>query len=626
MCGFAGEFLFTAGRADLPCARRMARAVAHRGPDQVGEFLSADGRCAIGFHRLAVIDRDRSRQPMALPDRTLVVAFNGEIYNFRSLRDELAATGAAFCSLGDTEVLLHLFRRDGPDMLDRLDGMFALAMYDQQRGQLLLARDRLGQKPLWYAVLDDRIVFASEAKAILCHPAVGRHPDRQALTYYASMGYIPAPLTAWRGICKLTPGSYMILTDGPGETRRYWQPVGRHDGPVSACGADEVREQLARAVEARMLADVPVGALLSGGIDSAVVVALMSRNAGGAGGVRTFTAGFEDGRYDERPAARVAAEHCRTEHTELTVRPDPHAMLDDVVSMYDEPFADSSALPAFLICQAAREHVTVALGGDGGDEVFCGYDRYRAMHLAERMGAAGYLGVRLAAALARPFAPRSERSRLRRFIRFADGLGHPPAGQYLRYRALFAPEDMARLFTDDFAAGVDLDAPAEWFYGLYEEGEAETEAARAQRHDMLTYLPDDLLVKADIASMACSLELRAPMLDHRVVELGLSLPTDARIAGGRGKAVLARAFGDLLPREVFRRPKRGFAIPLGRWLREDLRPMLCRTLLEGALVDEGICRAEALAGLVNDHLRGVADHSHRLWALMVLSCWLGRQG
>jgi len=626
MCGFAGEVLFGQGSADLACARRMAQTLRHRGPDQSGATLSGDGRCAIGFQRLAVIDPEGSAQPMTLPDGSLTVAFNGEIYNFQSLRAELAREGARFTTAGDTEVLLHLFARDGVDMLGHLEGMFAVGIYDNRRGELMLARDRVGQKPLWYAVLADRIVFGSEAKALLCHPGIGQETDRISLTHYLTVGYIPSPRSTWAEIRKLAPGCRMTIGREPSDPQRYWTPVAREAAVPPAGTADVVREEITRAVRARMLADVPMGALLSGGTDSAIVVAVMAAAAGQCGGVRTFTAGFEDPQYDERSRAERVARHCGTDHTEIVVHPDPARMLDRVVAMYDEPFADSSAVPTFLICQAARRHVTVAVGGDGGDEVFAGYDRYRAMGLAEGMGWAKYLGVRIAAALARPFAPVHERSRARRLIRFADGLGGPFALQYLRYRALFAPEELPRLLTDEFQAGIDIEEPARWFCDLYEDCDLATEVARAQRHDLLTYLPDDLLVKTDIASMACSLELRAPMLDPRVVDLGLSLPVEAKIAGGRGKAVLARAFKDMLPVEVFQGPKRGFSVPLGRWLRGELRGAMKDTLRGGPLVEQRICRPHALAGLVNDHLAGRDDHSHRLWALMVLSRWLARVG
>jgi len=296
------------------------------------------------------------------------------------------------------------------------------------------------------------------------------------------------------------------------------------------------------------------------------------------------------------------------------------------VGMYDEPFGDSSALPTWLICREARRHVTVALGGDGGDEVFAGYDRYRAMRLGETMGPGRYFLFRLAALLARPFAPADERSRLRRLLRFVDGLTQPYAVQYFCYRCLFRSHDLVRLFTPDFLPGAKAEEPAKWFCELYESADLDSEAAYAQRHDMLTYLPDDLLVKTDMASMATSLELRAPLLDHRVVELGLSLPIERKIRGKHGKAILRDAFGGILPAAVWAGKKRGFAVPLGRWLREDLRETMVETLLDAGLARRGMFRREALVGLVNDHLSGRDDHRHRLWALLVLARWLAEHG
>jgi asparagine synthase (glutamine-hydrolysing) len=629
MCGFAGEFVFgaPAGRAaDVTAAKAMAREIAHRGPDEQGAFLSTDGRCAIGFHRLAVIDPPGSHQPMTAADQSATVAFNGEIYNFRELRKALAEEGAIFATDGDTEVLLHLYRHRGLDMLDALRGMFAFVLYDAAAGRLLLARDRLGQKPLWYAMLADRIVFASESRALLRHPRVDGSLDRPSLAVYMVTGYIPCPHTAWRGVRKLPPGCRMVVANAPAAPQRYWR-LGTVPVPHSPRECIErVRAQLAASVEARMNADVPLGALLSGGLDSGVVVGLMCRVAGSGGGVRTFTAGFEDGPYDERPAARATARRLGTEHKEIVVPPAPAEAVDELVRMYGEPFADSSALPTWLLCRAAREHITVALTGDGGDEVFGGYDRYRAVHLAETMRPAAYLAVRLAAGLIRPFTPTGERSRLRRLVRFADSLPHPPGMQYLMLRSVFEPQDLPRLFTREFAAEVDLETAGQWFLDLYEEGEFSREVQYAQRHDLLSYLPDDLLVKADIASMAASLELRCPMLDHELVALGLSLPVEMKIAHGRGKAILREAFGDLLPREVLRAPKRGFGVPLGRWLREGLAETLRETLTDRSFLDRGIVRAEAVAGLLNDHLSGRDDHRHRLWALLILARWLRQQG
>lgn len=626
MCGFAGEFVFTDTPADVDLAGAMAGRLEHRGPDDGGSFISADRRCAIGFRRLAVIDPAGSRQPMSLPDRSVTVAFNGEIYNFPQLRRELASEGVTLRTHGDTEVLPHLYRRDGTAMLQQLDGMFAFAIYDEPRSRLLLARDRLGQKPLWYAMLTDRIVFASEAKALLGHPLVSGDPDWQSLTTYLSMGYIPSPKSAWRGVAKLAPAEALIVTGPADRPAVYWKPTFRPSGCTEQQLIQQARQRLCASVRARMVSDVPLGALLSGGVDSAIIVALMAQSAGASGGVRTFTAGFEDQQFDERPAARRTAQHCRTDHTEITVRCEPAECLDNIVDMYDEPFGDSSALPTYLICRAARRHVTVALAGDGGDEVFGGYDRYRAIHLAATMGPAAASAARLAAVLIKPFARQDQRSSLRRLVRFADGLLDPLSWQYFRYRRLFGPSDLARLLTPQFLGGVDVNEAAEWFCNLYEAEEFDDEVARAQRHDMLTYLGDDILVKTDIASMGASLELRAPMLDHRLAELGLSLPVRLKLNRRRGKIILRRAFGDVLRPEVFTRPKRGFGVPLSRWLRVDLRETMIDTLLDEGFLGRGVFQRTAVAGLVNDHLRGKGDHSGRLWAMLVMARWLAKYG
>ncbi|MBI5723263.1 MAG: asparagine synthase (glutamine-hydrolyzing) [Planctomycetes bacterium] len=637
MCGFVGEYVFGGGRADLELVRRLAGRLRHRGPDEEGSFLSPDGKCAIGFRRLIVIDPAGSRQPMASPDGQTVLAFNGEVYNFRKLRMGLSAEGAKFSTAGDTEVVLQQYihgRRKSLDcsqIIAGLEGMFAIAIYSADDG-LLLARDRMGQKPLWYAALSDRIVFASEAKALLSHPRVDKKIDKEAISYYFTIGYIPASYSVWQAIRKLPAGNFITVAgEKILQPQRYWQinsdpaasASARQESPQDR--AQRVRQAVRQAVESHIVSDVPLGVLLSGGIDSSIVTAVMSQIAGRAGGVRSFTAGFADERFDERPAARLVAEHCRTQHVELLVEARPEGLLEKIVGMYDEPFGDSSAIPTHLICQAARQHVTVALGGDGGDEVFGGYDRYRAMMLGERIGPLRYWGVRLAALLARPFAGKDERGTLRRFLRFADALPYPPAHQYFIYRRLFSPSDLEFLLADGLVAELDVEKPARWFCDLYEDCPLDSELGRAQWHDMMTYLSDDLLVKTDIASMACSLELRSPMLDRSVVELGLSLPDDAKIRRGRGKAILRLAFADLLPAEVFGRPKRGFAVPLGDWLKGPLRQTMLDTLLDKRIEQLGFFHKEALAGLINDHLCGRDDHRHRLWTLMVLCHWLANQ-
>lgn len=622
MCGFAGEFVLGAGpgKADADLARRMAERLQHRGPDESGLFVSPDGRCAIGFRRLCVIDPPGSHQPMTSPDGAVTLAFNGEIYNFRRLRERLEAEGHAFATAGDTEVLLAMIVRGGLDCLGALDGMFAAAIYDGRDGRLHLVRDRLGVKPLWYALADDRLIFASEAKALLAHPRVDAGLDVQALGPYLTLGYVPAPRSVWRGIRKLPPAHTLSAGAAAEAPRRWWSPpnVTRPIDPAAA--VEQVREALAAAVEKRMVADVPIGALLSGGVDSSIVAALMCRAAGRAGGVRTFSVGFAEAKFDERPFARRVAEHLGTEHREYLIEPRAADLIDTLVAQYDEPFADSSALPTYLLCQAVRAEVTVALAGDGGDESFAGYDRHRAMWLAENMGPLKATLVTAAGVLADTFAPRDEKNPLRRFARFARALDAPPALQYLRYRELFGLADLADLLTDDLADTLDLEAPREWFADLYEDGQCDSELLAAQRCDVLTYLPDDLLVKADIAAMAHGLELRSPMLDHHVLELGLSLPAELKVDRRRGKRVLAAAFADLLPAEVFGRPKAGFGVPIDAWLAGPLQDMLRQTLLDQSFIDLGWFKRTTLERLIAQHAAGRRDHRHRLWALL----WLGR--
>ena len=621
MCGFAGELRLGSGRADLEAVRARAARLRHRGPDQAGAAISPDGRCAIAVQRLAVLDPPRSAQPMTSADGALLLGFNGEIYNFRALREELATAGAQLRTAGDTEVLLHLWRRHGEAMLGKIEGMFAFALYDATAGRLLLARDRLGQKPLWYMQQDGYLRFASEAKAL---DSASNGPAEDSVIVYCTIGYIPCPASIWADVSKLPPGHKLLVGEAEAQPEAYWTPTTTEAqaGRAPQDQARAVRDRLGEAVRARLVADVPLGVLLSGGVDSAIVTALAAEASEAP--LRTFTAGFEDTAYDERAMARQVAAHCGTDHLELLVQPRVEGALDEIVTAYDEPFADSSAIPTRRICEAARQHVTVALTGDGGDEAFAGYDRHRAIHLADTMRPPRYFLTRLLAGIVRPLAPRRERSRARRLVRFADTLLYPPPEQYFMMRRLFSPSELADLFTEEFAEGLDLQAPRHWFCELYERGDFADEVAYAQRHDLMTYLPDDLLVKADIASMAASLELRSPFLDHRVVELGLSLPAVAKVNAGGGKRILARAFGDLLPPEVFRRRKRGFGVPLAAWLRGPLRETMQETLLDRGFLGRRIVRRRAVEGLMNDHLSGRDDHAHRLWALMVLARWLAR--
>jgi asparagine synthase (glutamine-hydrolysing) len=638
MCGFVGQFLFDAspGAIDLSDLAARAQLLAHRGPDENGLASDPAGRWAMAFRRLGIFDIPHSHQPMqrSIAGVTITLVFNGEIFNFNHLRQDLASQGVMFATEGDTEVLLALYLRDGLGMLDKLVGPFAIAIADpRDGGRLILARDRMGQKPLWYAATETGIHFASEAKALLPLAGINKSPNVESISQYITMGYVSSQQSVWRGIHKLPPASVLEVSSSVGQANRWWQADGIDIPADRADRVDLVRQTVTTAVADRLLADpgVPVGVLLSGGVDSGVVTAAMARRA--EGHVRAFTAGFEEGAYDERTTARAVADELGCEHTELLISPELNNVCDRIVDLYDEPFADSSALATDLICRAASQHVTVALCGDGGDEIFGGYDRYRAMRLSRQMGPITYAGIRLLGRLISPLAPHRQRSRRRRFVRFASGLPYPPGMQYLRYRQLFSAEDLERLFADDFLEThqPDLWSPTRWFCDLYEDqGEradehfgSDDEALVAQLDDIATYLPDDLLVKADIASMGNSLVLRSPLLDHRVVELALSLPAEDRIAkqfgrpGGVGKAILREAFADALPADVFRGGKRGFGIPLATWLRGPLRDEMCDRLMSASFLEAGIFRPESIVGLINDHLGRRDDHSHRLWALMV---------
>ncbi len=604
------------GQADIGRVRRMAGVLSHRGPDQTGSIVSPDGQLAIGFQRLSIIDPAGSAQPMSDPQKSHILAYNGEIYNYRELRRQLPGP---LRTQGDTEVLLELLAREGLGACEKLNGMFACAWYDTPRATLTLLRDRLGQKPLWYTCRQGRWFFASEAKA-LREGCPDLSMDEVAITCYTTMGYIPAPRSAFQGVSKLEPGCALELSASSTRARRYWKLS--RPGEPAPVDPGRIRRLLAEATRKRLVADTTLGVLLSGGIDSAIT-ALLAKEV--LGELRTFAAGFDSATYDERPLARQTAELLGTNHVELRIAPPGRDEVERIVDHFDEPFADSSALPMWLLCQATREHVKVALTGDGGDEAFGGYDRYRAMHLGQTMGPAAYMLIQVAGGILGPFAPRSERNRLRRLVRLAKGLSHPPAMQYFSYRSLFDEEDLGRLFSSEWAREHESGDAADWFSELYAGLEGDNEFQHAQMHDVATYLPDDLLVKADMASMAHGLELRSPFLDHEVMSAGVFLPVSAKLANRRGKAILRRIFGRELPADVISARKRGFGVPLADWLRGDLRGMVEEVILDRSFLNRGIFHPEAIVGLWNDHLSRRQDYQHRIWMLFVLARWLNRQ-
>jgi asparagine synthase (glutamine-hydrolysing) len=602
VCGIAGLYS-PAGAANPELVDAMRAALVHRGPDEGS--TDAFGRCVLGHQRLKVIDLATGEQPVANETGDVVAVFNGEIYNFRDLREELS--GHEVRGTGDTPVLPHLYEESGPLFAERLHGMFAVALWDAPRERLVLARDRLGKKPvLWTRLPDGTLAFASELKALLRLPDVSREIDLDAVDAYLALQYVPGHTTALRGVHKVPPGHVLVVEGEHERLERYWSAAPAEPSASDEEWLERVRATVADAVRKRLVADVPLGALLSGGIDSSVVVALMAQASPEP--VRTFTVGFADARYDERMYARAVAERYGTVHEELEITEDVAATLPRLAAAYDEPLGDEAALPTFLIAEQARRHVTVALAGDGGDEAFAGYERYIAERLADRVPAAV---ARTGAGLLRliPATRREPRSTLYRTARFLDVAGTPPGERYARLMEVFPLGLRRQLWLDPRHAGpVQLEPPQPGIAGL-------------QLLDLETYLPGDLLLKADIASMAHSLELRSPFLDHRVVALGLALPPHLKTSGREGKVALRRAFAADLPAEVAARGKTGFGVPLGRWFREDLRD-LARDVLSS---DRGWFRRDTVTRLLDEHASGHADHGHRLWSLLMLELWLREQ-
>jgi asparagine synthase (glutamine-hydrolysing) len=612
MCGICGLYS-PSGEPQQKLVDDMRTRIRHRGPDQGS--TDAFGSCVLGHQRLQVIDPELGYQPVANESGTVVAVFNGELYNFPELREELAERGHEVRGRGDTPVLPHLYEEFGPRFVERLDGMFAIALWDTARKRLVLARDRLGKKPLVWTRLDDgTIAFASELKAFHALPQFHAEPDLPALDAYLALQYVPGTRTGVRGVHRLEPGSVLILEGDNVTTERYWEPAAGEQSATDDEWLERVRETVTAAVRKRLVSDVPLGALLSGGLDSAIVVAQMAQLS--VDPIRTFTVGFADERYDEREFARAVADRYGTRHEEIVLEPDAAATLPRLAAAFDEPLGDEAALPLFLICEAARREVTVGLVGDGGDESFAGYERYTAMGLADRVPApAAAAGARLLRAL--PSGRSERRSPVFRAARFLDAATVPALERYGRLMEVLTLEQRRELWSDDARAEIGtLLSPGFLLGGAVPQG-----IAGLQRLDIDTYLPGDLLPKSDIASMAHSLELRSPLLDHRVVELGLALPDHLKRRGREGKIALRRAFADDLPASVSQRGKSGLGVPLAAWFRGELRPLARELLLGEPARSRGWFRIAAVERLLDDHAAGRADNGHRLWTLVMLELW-----
>lgn len=601
------------------------RLLHHRGPDASGSFDRA--HAAVAQNRLAIIDLVDGDPPIHNEDATIGVALNGEIYNFRELRSQLIAEGHVFASRGDTEVLAHLAEdHDPPALASQLDGMFAFAIWDDRRQRLILGRDRVGKKPLYYWAGDGVLVFGSELKAVLAHPRVPRRLEERAIPAYLSFGYVPTPLTFFEGIRSLPPGHVLVATPGGKPTiEAYWKPrvpgaddVERLDLSL-ADAARGVRGHLERAVERRLVSDVTLGAFLSGGVDSSAIVGIMAGLSEKP--VPTFTIGFEDSAgYDERPYARAVAERFGTDHHEEVVAPDAVDLVERLVWHHDQPFGDSSAIPTFLLAQMTGRHATVALSGDGGDELFAGYERFAAALAVGHYGSVPRplrAGGRRLIGLLPPGAARGRVGNVQRFARVAEA-GLPDA-----YRAWIS-------FIDDDTREALLGRADGWAAADFaEHWEAAGDAHlldRLLRVNIETYLLDDLLVKADRMSMAHGLEVRSPFLDTDLLEFALRLPPATKARGLSLKRVLKAAVADLLPEEITKRRKRGFGVPLDRWFREDLGEYLESTVgAPDARVRHHLV-GSAVDRVLAEHASGLRDHGHALWLLLTLEVFLRRHG
>ncbi len=629
MCGISGIVDLRGTRPiDESLLRRMNDSMTHRGPDGNGYHIEPG--VGLGHRRLSIIDLEGGKQPLYNEDETVVVTYNGEIYNFQELAKQLRDLGHQFRTHCDTEVIVHAWEQWGEECLSRFNGMFAFALWDQNTETLFLARDRVGIKPLHYAILEDgTILFASELKGIMQSPDVSRRLDPKSIEDYFTFGYVPEPRSIYAAVSKLEPGTFLKLSRRARVSSpvRYWDvPLDQPSRSPESVAAmhDELRHELKAAVDRRLIADVPLGAFLSGGIDSSAVVAMMRELD--TESLLTCSIGFNESRYDESRFADMVAGAKNTDHKKETVEASDYGLLDKLVDLYDEPYADSSAIPTYRVCELARKHVTVALSGDGGDENYIGYRRYRLFALEERLRSwfprafrepvFGFLGRHYPKL---DWAPRVFRGKTT-----FQSLGRDSSAAYLHGVSIFPDEGRDWLFSDKQKSDLQGYQSREVFRRHLQGRDFEDSLRMVQYLDFKTYLPGDILTKVDRASMAHSLEVRVPFLDHTFVGWTASLPTDVKLRGNSGKDVLKKALEPLLPREVLYRSKMGFAVPLDMWFRGSLKDRMTESLGGELLCDSGVFNPDALRRIGKDHRSGRRDYSAILWAILMFEGFLNR--
>lgn len=621
MCGIVGFVNANKRHAEREVLEKMNACIIHRGPDEDGFFVKEN--VALAMRRLSIIDLKGGQQPIFNADKSSVIVFNGEIYNFQSLKKDLEAQGDKFYTNSDTEVILHLYDRYGTDCVQFLRGMFAFAIWDEKDQSLFVARDRVGKKPLLYSHQPNGdFVFGSEFTALLAHPSVSREVDFEAIDSYLSYLCVPAPQTAFRQIRKLEPAHWLRWKNGKIETRRYWMPDFSKKIKITEEEAiEETTRILREAVKLRMIAEVPLGAFLSGGVDSSTIVALMAQESEQP--VKTFSIGFEEQDFSELKYAKRVAEHTGAEYNEFIVRPNALEVLPTLVKHYGEPYADSSAIPTYYVSRETRKFVTVALNGDGGDESFAGYERYAAMKIAEKYNR--FPAVLRKIFIEKPigFFPTSElkKSRVRDARRFLRAANLPKTERYFYWMSAFNREAKKDIYTKDFSKNIAAQNPSvfldQWFSKANGSGLLDTVLLT----DQMTYLPNDLLVKVDIASMANSLEARSPFLDHKVIEFAASLPESLKLRSFETKSLLKKIAARLVPREVIYRRKMGFGVPVGNWFRGEMKDFVCEILLSEKSLRRGIIKSEMIEKYVREHISAGRDHTFQIWTLLMLELW-----
>jgi len=618
MCGICGVFEFEKGR-EVPAEliRRMTDTIVHRGPDDQGVFVGP--HIGLGFRRLSIIDVAGGHQPLSNEDGSVWVMLNGEIYNYEELHQDLVGRGHRFSTRSDTETIVHLYEEYGEKCFARLRGMFAIALWDSRSHQLLLVRDRVGKKPLYYAANSQRLSFGSELKCLLVDKTLPRDVNIQAVSDYFSFGYIPAPKTIYRAVNKLLPGHYLVASLNEVRVERYWDlsfADVRQRSEEEWC--EILRHQLCEVTKMRLMSEVPLGAFLSGGVDSSSIVAMMAKTMSRP--VTTCSIGFGEQEFDESDYARKIAEQFHTDHHEQTVKPNALDVLNKLVWHYDEPFADSSAIPTYYVSKMARQFVTVALGGDGGDESFAGYRRYYFDRLENHMR--GFIPASMRRAifgpLGRMYPPLAWAPRYLRAKATFQSLARSPLEGYFNSVSIFRPGEKPNLFTPDFRKALGGYDSINVLQEYYNRADTPDLLSRIQYVDIKTYLSDDILTKVDRASMAVSLEVRAPLLDHKLMETIATIPSSLKLVGKEGKYIFKKAMAPILTPEILYRQKQGFAVPLDRWFREDLRDLAHEALFAP---DDGILNRSFLKTIWDQHQKRVYDRSAHLWSVLMFRKW-----